>query len=42
MRPVIPSNYLEEVTELATLNPLCYLNSYLSELQPEAAESDFY
>ena len=28
--------------ELATLNPLCCPNSYLSELQSEAAEPGFY
>ena len=42
LRSVSPSNCLEEVIELATLNPLCYPNSYLSELQPEAAVPDFH
>ena len=37
-----PINCLKEVTESATLNPLCYPNSYLSELQPEAAVPDFH
>ena len=39
---VVPSNCLEEVIEPATLNPLCYPNSYLSELQPETAVPDFH
>ena len=39
---VLPSNCLEEVIEPATLNPLCYPNSYLSELQPEADVPDFH
>ena len=42
LRPVSPSNCLEEVIESATLNPLCYPNSYLSELHPEAAVPDFH
>ena len=37
-----PINCLDEVIESATLNPLCYPNSYLSELQPEAAVPDFH
>ena len=39
---VLPSSCLEEVIESATLNPLCFPNSYLSELQPEAAVPDFH
>ena len=39
---VSPSNCLEEVIESATLNPLCYPSSYLSELQSEAAVLDFH
>ena len=42
LRSVSPSNCLEEVIESATFNPLCYPNSYLSELQPEAAVPDFH
>ena len=42
LRSVSPSDCLEEVIELATLNPLCYPNSYVSELQPEAAGPDFH
>ena len=42
LRSVSPSNCLKEVIESATLNPLCYPNSYLSELQPEAAVPDFH
>ena len=42
LRSVSPSNCLEEVIQSATLNPLCCPNSYLSELQPEAAVPDFH
>ena len=42
LRSVSPSNCLEEVIGSATLNPLCCPNSYLSELQPEAAVPDFH
>ena len=42
LRSVSPSNCLEEVIEWATFNPFCYPNSYLSELQPEAAVRDFH
>ena len=42
LRSVSPSICLEEVIESATLNPLCYPNSYLSDLQPEAAVPDFH
>ena len=42
LRSVSPPNCLKEVIESATLNPLCYPNSYLSELQPEAAVPDFH
>ena len=37
-----PINCLKEVIESATLNPFCYPNSYLSELQLEAAVPDFH
>ena len=37
-----PINCLKEVIESAKLNPLCHPNSYLSELQPEAAVPDFH
>ena len=42
LRSVLPSDCLEEVIESATLIPLCYPNSYLSELQPEAAVPEFH
>ena len=42
LRSVSPSNCLKEVIESATLNPLCYPNSYLSEMKPEAAVPDFH
>ena len=42
LRSVSPSNCLEEFIESATLNSLCYPNSYLSELQLEAAVPDFH
>ena len=31
----LPVNCIKEVDELATLNELCYPNSYLAELQPD-------
>ena len=42
LRSMSPSNCFKEVIELATFHPLCFPNSYLSELQPEATEPDFY
>ena len=43
LKSVSSSNCFEEVIELPTLNPLCYPNGYLSELQAEAAaEPDFH
>ena len=38
----LPADYYKQVIELATPSLLCYPNSYLSELQPEAAEPDFH
>ena len=37
----LPANCLKEETKLDPLSPLCYPNSFLAELHPEATEPDF-